>query len=251
MRGSTQSDFTATPHPCANFTPATSAHASRTSLKKTFHQKRLEPAHNSLILLSTTPKRVYETSAERTPSRGTFSLVQHEQNQHQCHPHLHCLGGVSNRPDHAARHTRQPLAGPCCFAFHRQNQGNRTDLRLNSPNSLPPPRYTSTMHRRSFLGTSLLAPALFTRLSEAVQGLELVSTHEHLASEEERYASRPDFFVLADHYAISDLVSAGLPADDMAPIRDRSQPAASAGRCSSRGGAMPGSPGTARRCALR
>ncbi len=77
------------------------------------------------------------------------------------------------------------------------------------------------MHRRSFLGTSLLAPALFSRLSEAVEGLDLISTHEHLLSEEERYASKPDFFVLADHYALNDLVSAGLPADDLARLRDR------------------------------
>jgi len=82
------------------------------------------------------------------------------------------------------------------------------------------------MQRRTFLGTPLLAPALYARLSEAVNALDLVSTHEHLLSEEERYASRPDFFVLADHYAINDLVSAGLPADDLAPLRDRTQPAA-------------------------
>lgn len=82
------------------------------------------------------------------------------------------------------------------------------------------------MQRRTFLGTTLLSPALFARLREAVGALELVSTHEHLLSEEERYAARPDFFYLADHYAINDLVSAGLPPDDLIAIRDLKRPAA-------------------------
>ena len=81
------------------------------------------------------------------------------------------------------------------------------------------------MQRRAFLGSPLLAPALFTRLSGAIAELPLISTHEHLLSEEERYASRPDFFTLADHYAINDLVSAGLPPENLAPILDRARPA--------------------------
>lgn len=81
------------------------------------------------------------------------------------------------------------------------------------------------MQRRAFLGSPLLAPALFARLGEAISNLDLISTHEHLFSEEERYASQPDFFVLADHYALNDLVSAGLPAGDLVPLRDRRLPA--------------------------
>ena len=82
------------------------------------------------------------------------------------------------------------------------------------------------MQRRTFLGSPLAAPAMFARLREAVGALELISTHEHLLSEEERYGSQPDFFVLADHYAINDLASAGLPAEDMVKLRDRKTPAA-------------------------
>lgn len=87
-------------------------------------------------------------------------------------------------------------------------------------------RYTAPMDRRTFLGTPLAATALFARLRQAVGELDLISTHEHLLSEEERYASQPDFFVLADHYAISDVISAGLPADGLIQLRDRKLSAA-------------------------
>ncbi len=42
MRGSTKSDFAASPHPCSQLAPKTSVSTSRTSTKKTFHQKRLK-----------------------------------------------------------------------------------------------------------------------------------------------------------------------------------------------------------------
>lgn len=66
------------------------------------------------------------------------------------------------------------------------------------------------MQRRAFLATAAVAPALLRRLSTAIDQLDLISTHEHLLPEAERLATKPDFFTLAGHYAINDLVSAGL-----------------------------------------
>ncbi len=68
----------------------------------------------------------------------------------------------------------------------------------------------SPVQRRSFLAAVGAAPALLKRLSTAVDALDLASTHEHLFSEQERLAATPDFFTLADHYTVNDLVSAGM-----------------------------------------
>lgn len=104
--------------------------------------------------------------------------------------------------------------------------GFHTYRESTTPAAHAAPRYTAPMQRRAFLGTPLLAPALFARLREAIGELDLISTHEHLLSEQERYASQPDFFVLADHYAINDVVSAGMPADTLVQLRDRRSTAA-------------------------
>jgi glucuronate isomerase len=77
--------------------------------------------------------------------------------------------------------------------------------------------------RRKWFWTGLAAPAaggaqparsrsLAGRLREAVEGLEVVNTHEHILPERERVAQPVDFFTLAGHYAINDVISAGLPA---------------------------------------
>lgn len=64
--------------------------------------------------------------------------------------------------------------------------------------------------------------SLRERLSEAVDRIEVVNTHEHIIPEQERTSQPIDFFTLAGHYAISDVISAGLPAEiashkDMSP----------------------------------
>lgn len=55
---------------------------------------------------------------------------------------------------------------------------------------------------------------LAKRITEAVNTIPLVDTHEHLLSEEERRRAAHDFSYLFPHYASSDLISAG-----MAPAR--------------------------------
>lgn len=74
--------------------------------------------------------------------------------------------------------------------------------------------------RRKWFWTGLAAPAAGAqtarsrspaqRLREAVERLEVVSTHEHILPERERVAQPADFFTLAGHYAINDVISAGL-----------------------------------------
>lgn len=68
------------------------------------------------------------------------------------------------------------------------------------------------MNRRHFLGSSVAAPALLTGLRTEIDKLDIISTHEHLLSEPERLASKPNFFTLAEHYLGNDLISAGMPA---------------------------------------
>jgi glucuronate isomerase len=93
-----------------------------------------------------------------------------------------------------------------------------------------------TLSRRGWLSCSI--PVLFRansqaaqpagsksleeRLRSAVDQIEVVNTHEHIIPEAERNSQPVDFFTLAGHYAISDVISAGLPAEiagrkDMSP----------------------------------
>ncbi|MDE0263687.1 MAG: amidohydrolase family protein [Bryobacterales bacterium] len=69
------------------------------------------------------------------------------------------------------------------------------------------------------------APELEAELLEAIDEIPLVNTHEHIIPEEERTSSRIDFFTLAGHYAISDVISAGLSGDDLAVVRNPDAPA--------------------------
>ncbi len=95
--------------------------------------------------------------------------------------------------------------------------------------------------RRSFLGslpafaagTAVAAPpapqsgSLESNLLAAINDIQLVNTHEHITPESERVTSHVDFFTLASHYALSDVVSAGLAGDDLKLVRDEEAQAAS------------------------
>lgn len=66
------------------------------------------------------------------------------------------------------------------------------------------------MRRREFFTVSAALPAAAQAILEETEALEIVSSHEHLLSEEERYALKADAFTLLSHYAADDLRSAGL-----------------------------------------
>ncbi len=68
--------------------------------------------------------------------------------------------------------------------------------------------------------------SLEARLLAELESIETVDTHEHIIPESERVSQRIDFFTLAGHYAISDLVSAGLSAEALKVINDADAPAA-------------------------
>jgi uncharacterized protein len=86
--------------------------------------------------------------------------------------------------------------------------------------------------RRTFLSHSagaLGAPAAFGGTASALASefgrLEIVDTHEHLLPEKERISQPVDFFTLAGHYAINDVISAGLSKENAARVRDPNVPA--------------------------
>jgi len=60
---------------------------------------------------------------------------------------------------------------------------------------------------------------LYRRLRSEIDRIALVDTHEHLLDERTRLQQSVDLFHLYAHYASSDLVSAGLPADRMVWLR--------------------------------
>ena len=88
--------------------------------------------------------------------------------------------------------------------------------------------------RRTFFGSmsALAAPQVSagaerefeTELLRAIEEIPIVNTHEHIIPEEERTSSRIDFFTLAGHYAINDVISAGLSNGDLAVVRDPDAP---------------------------
>lgn len=53
--------------------------------------------------------------------------------------------------------------------------------------------------------------SLQQRLDDALSRIEVVDSHEHLQPERERVSRPVDFFTLAGHYAMNDVISAGLP----------------------------------------
>src|ERR1051325_8380420 len=60
------------------------------------------------------------------------------------------------------------------------------------------------------------------RILSAMQSFEVFDTHEHIIPESQRISEPIDFYTLAGHYAINDVISAGLPAESAARIRDPS-----------------------------
>ncbi len=93
---------------------------------------------------------------------------------------------------------------------------------------------TMPIARRSFLGAvpslaaaqspAEIAPELEGDLQRAIERIPLVNTHEHILPEDERIASKIDFFTLAGHYAISDVISAGLSGDELTTVRNPDAP---------------------------
>jgi predicted TIM-barrel fold metal-dependent hydrolase len=94
--------------------------------------------------------------------------------------------------------------------------------------------------RRSFLSAAplLLVPltpagaadvsaSLDARLLAEVERLEIADTHEHFFEEKERVAQHVDFFsIVQGAYTMSDLISAGMPADASRLLRDEKAPEA-------------------------
>jgi predicted TIM-barrel fold metal-dependent hydrolase len=68
-------------------------------------------------------------------------------------------------------------------------------------------------------------PSSLQEIKEHVDGLRIIDTHEHLAQEHERIGHDVDVLsTFFSHYASSDLLSAGMPEEDLSTIRDGSKP---------------------------
>jgi len=68
---------------------------------------------------------------------------------------------------------------------------------------------------RSAAGRANPSRALRKRIRHAVEQLEVVDSHEHILPEQERVRQAVDFFTLAGHYAINDVISAGLAPEEI------------------------------------
>ncbi len=85
------------------------------------------------------------------------------------------------------------------------------------------------MNRRHFLALGSLAAVGFRASAFAadllaeIRKLPVVDTHEHLIPESTRTKEKIDFFTLAGHYAINDVISAGLPKDAETLVRDQDE----------------------------
>src|SRR5688572_9276973 len=73
-------------------------------------------------------------------------------------------------------------------------------------------------------GQGRASSALSNRLAAVLNRVEAINTHEHIIPEQERISQPIDFFTLAGHYAINDVVSAGLAPDALAKVNDRTLP---------------------------
>ncbi len=87
------------------------------------------------------------------------------------------------------------------------------------------------LDRRFFLGQAAAlgaAPSasLTARLKAAVDQATLYDTHEHLLFEKVRTEQEVDFFTLAGHYAMNEVISAGLGGEELARVRDPKAPLA-------------------------
>lgn len=61
--------------------------------------------------------------------------------------------------------------------------------------------------------------ALGERIASALEKVEIVDSHEHILPEETRVSKPVDFFTLASHYLLGDVISAGLPAKSQGLVR--------------------------------
>ncbi len=68
--------------------------------------------------------------------------------------------------------------------------------------------------------------SLVDRLFAVFDALEIVDTHEHTALEQKRLSEPADFFTLASHYLMGDVVSSGLPKSAQDVVNDRKATAA-------------------------
>lgn len=67
--------------------------------------------------------------------------------------------------------------------------------------------------------------SVYRQIKAAVDEIRLIDTHEHLVSEGLWLTHEVDFFYWFSHYSSSDLLSAGMPPDDLSFIRDAQNPA--------------------------
>lgn len=66
---------------------------------------------------------------------------------------------------------------------------------------------------------------LYQTIKEAVDKVSIIDTHEHLLMETERTSRKPDpFETFFAHYASSDLVSSGMPPEELEKVRDPTRP---------------------------
>ncbi len=65
---------------------------------------------------------------------------------------------------------------------------------------------------------------VYRQIKAAVDEIRLIDTHEHLVSEGLWLTHEVDFFYWFSHYSSSDLLSAGMPPDDLSFIRDPQNP---------------------------
>jgi len=65
---------------------------------------------------------------------------------------------------------------------------------------------------------------LYKRIRAEIETISLIDTHEHLVSEDTRLSQKIDFFYWFQHYASSDLVSAGMSEQTLEELRDPEQP---------------------------
>ena len=65
---------------------------------------------------------------------------------------------------------------------------------------------------------------LYKRIRAEIETISLIDTHEHLVSEGTRLSQKIDFFYWFQHYASSDLVSAGMAAQTLEGLRDPERP---------------------------
>jgi len=66
---------------------------------------------------------------------------------------------------------------------------------------------------------------LYEAIKKAVDKVRIIDTHEHLVQEKQRMATKPDLFeIFLSHYASSDLVSSGMPLEELEEVRDPKLP---------------------------